>query len=96
MTTTVSINNVTVFDATVAIDGTASFYNVPAGATITAVPGGGGTMTVKVRPSPKSALVVIETGTASYSAAVTLALNGPVYEVEFGAATAAGYGAVSV
>jgi hypothetical protein len=79
----------------VAAAGTASFYNIPAPATVCVEPGSGGTMTVKVRVHPNSALVDLDADTTAVAAAAVRTLMSPVYEIQFGAATAAGDGSVA-
>lgn len=74
---------------------TASVFNVPAHSGIAIVPGSGGTMSAKVRLHPDGSLIDLDPATASFAAAATYALLGPVYEVQFGATTADGFGTVT-
>lgn len=79
----------------VASGATASVYTIPANSTIQIEPGSGGTMTCKVRAHPDSALVDLDPDATSFSAAATRAILGPVYEIQFAAANAAGFGSVA-
>jgi len=77
----------------VAAGSNASVFEIPANSTIGIEPGAGGTMTCQVRVHPDSPLVDLDS--ASYSAATHRAILGPVFEVRFTAATAAGAGTVA-
>lgn len=79
-------------DVAVAAGGSVSVYNIPAGSTIAVAPGASGTMTAQVRVSPNGALIATSLN-ASAAAAMTT-LTGPVFEVIFSAATAAGVGSI--
>ena len=79
----------------VAASGTASVFQIPAHSTVGIEPGAGGTMTVKVKIHPDSPLVDLDPDETSFSAAATKVIQGPVYEIQFAAATAAGFGSVA-
>lgn len=79
----------------VAIDGTASVFQIPRRSSVMVQPGSGGTMTCQIRLHPDDVLVDIEPGTTSYSAAKVIYLSGPAYEVRFTAAVAEGAGSVA-
>lgn len=72
-----------------------SVFSIPANSTVGVEPGAGGTMTVKVRVHPDSPLIDLDADTASFSAAATRVTLGPVYEIQFAAATATGAGSVA-
>lgn len=79
----------------VAAGGSASVFTIPANSTVGIEPGAGGTMACQVRVHPDSPLVDLDSTTASYSAAATRVIHGPVYEIRFTATTAAGFGSVA-
>lgn len=80
---------------TVAAGTTDSVYRIPGGTTVGIEPGDGGTMTAQVRVTPDSPLVDLDLDNASYSAPAVLVIDGPVWELQFGAAGADGAGSVS-
>lgn len=79
----------------VAAGASESVFTIPANSTIGIEPGAGGTMTCQVRVHPDSPLVDLDSTSPSYSAAATRAIQGPVFEVRFSAATASGGGSVA-
>ena len=79
----------------VAASGSASVFGIPANSTIGIEPGAGGTMTCRVRVHPDSPLVDLDPATPSFSAAAVRAIHGPLFEVQFAAATADGAGSVA-
>lgn len=78
----------------VAASGTETITTLPANATVHMQPGGGGTMTAKVKVHADDVAIDLDPTTTTYSAAATRVLLGPVHSLIVTAATAAG--AVSV
>lgn len=74
---------------------TERFFTFPANTTIQVGPGSGGTMTVKVRVHPDSDLVDLDPDATSFSSAATRVLLGPVYEIQFAAASADGFASIA-
>lgn len=72
-----------------------SIFTIPANSTIQVEPGAGGSMTCKVRVHPDSALIDLDPDTASFSASASRAILGPVYEIQFAALVADGFGSVA-
>jgi hypothetical protein len=79
----------------IAAAATYTFTDLPAGTTVAIYPGSGGTMTAKVRLTSEDALIDLDPDTPTYSAAATRVLLGPVKELVFAAATAAGVGSIA-
>lgn len=79
----------------VAAAGTASIYTIPANSTIQIEPGAGGSMTCKVRVHADSALIDLDPDAVSFTASASRAILGPVYEIQFAAVTADGFGSVA-
>lgn len=79
----------------VAVGTPQSIFTIPAHSTIQIEPGSGGSMTCKVRAHPDSELVDLDPDATSFSAVATRAILGPVYEVQFAASVADGFGSVA-
>lgn len=79
----------------VAAAGVASVFTIPANSTVGIEPGAGGTMTCKVRVHPDSPLIDLDPDSVTFTASASRAILGPVYEIQFAAATADGFGSVA-